>query len=104
MTTAAPEVSRETWDNTYSGFDRDKCRDFTGSVVEAARRYLPQPEISPTCKRKGHDWTAVHDFFPREHFPKAWSETRGCKRCARRGLIVLRTDGYSTEPENPATP
>jgi hypothetical protein len=84
---------QDIWENTYSGIDRRACRDWTGVVLDEFRKILPEATISPTCAKKGHEWSEPVSFFPRSHFPKGWASTRGCTRCARRGLVVLETIG-----------
>lgn len=74
----------ETWQNTYSGFDRAACRDWSGSIACYMRKVLPPPMISPTCAKKGHDWSEPIVWFP-------GAPVYGCKRCAKRGLLVLET-------------
>jgi len=87
----------ETWENTYSGFDRKACRDYTGMTLQGIQNALPAPVPSPTCVKRGHDWLEVPSGFRQEHFPKGWTRLFGCKRCAKRGLVVLKTDAYMPE-------
>ena len=78
-------ATAESWENVYSGLDLKHRNTTTGWVMQEAEKVLPRPEISSTCKRKGHEWS--RPFWPL--FGEA--AVRGCKRCARRGLIVIQT-------------
>ena len=75
-------------DAIYSGFDREKTRDWSGLLVGWMRGVLPTPEISPTCVKQGHRWS--------EPLLLEWRPTPvrvyGCVRCAKRGLLVLKDD------------
>jgi hypothetical protein len=44
------------------------------------------PTISPYCQREGHKWS--DPFFPLT----LDAAVRACSRCARRGVVVLRTE------------
>lgn len=82
--------------NVYDGRDVKRGGTTTGWVVQALEHMLPEPTISLTCRRKGHEWTApVTPLSP-------FAEVRGCKRCAKRGLLVLETrQVQNTESERP---
>ena len=72
-----------TYLNSYDGFS--DTFGYTQSCLKALRPLLPAPSISPTCKRKGHEWTDERVVM----FPGA--SMRACRRCARRGLVVIET-------------
>lgn len=76
---------KETWLNQYHGFS--ETYGLTQWCLDAFRPLLPTPTISPTCKRKGHDWTEDRVVM------MAGAEMRACKRCARRGMVVIATQG-----------
>ena len=78
-------MTTEIWQNTYSGFDQ--TYGYTQWVLDAFRSFLPEPTIDPKCKRDGHRWSEpMHPMC-------AETETVGCIRCARRGLVVLESRG-----------
>jgi len=83
--------------NVYDGRDAKRGRTTLAWVIEAVEGMLPEPTISPTCKRKGHEWTPAVTPISR------LAEVRGCKRCARRGLIVLETRQVSFQDDAPAS-
>ena len=83
--------------NVYDGRDAQRGGTTTKWVIQAFEGLLPEPVISPTCQRKGHDWTpAMTPLFRR-------AEVRACKRCMRRGLLVFETREVSNQDDVPAS-
>lgn len=56
------------------------------SVLKALDPLLPKTTPAPKCLRDGHDWTEARTPLARE------TEVRACRRCARRGYIVFRSE------------
>jgi hypothetical protein len=86
----------ESWENSYSALD-DRDDGYHEVILDTVRPHLPKPVMSPTCARKGHKWLEMPSLFPRRYFPKNWTDLYACERCAKRGMLVLRTDAFEAE-------
>jgi hypothetical protein len=75
----------EVWVNQYDRLGLVRINGSTTEwVIEALEPLLPKATPSPKCIR-GHDWTE-----PRMPL-SSLTTVRACKRCARRGLLILES-------------